>query len=231
MLCSLFSCFDLRRKGDEGDGSRNEIKTMTNIFLCSPFRFVSLSFAFWFCFSSLCSLLYLTEESELEESINDGEVVIDNDEETNPPITNDWLLNSPTREKPTPDDAGFIYEGRVTPPKARKQSRKDAIPLRKEELHYLNLPLLSRFVQANGMIMGRQESQLSAKDQRKVAKLIKTARHMGIIPHVGPWTFEDSGTAGSGELEKMFGNNGKKDEVMKGAMEFEMADDSSTASR
>jgi hypothetical protein len=34
---------------------------------------------------------------------------------------------------------------------------------------------------------------LGAKDQRKVAKLIKRARHLGLIPHMGQWKFEDHG--------------------------------------
>lgn len=41
--------------------------------------------------------------------------------------------------------------------------------------------------------MNRVQSRLGAKDQRKIAKLVKRARHLGLIPHIGQWKFEDHG--------------------------------------
>ena len=41
--------------------------------------------------------------------------------------------------------------------------------------------------------MNRVQSRLGAKDQRKVAKLVKRARHLGLIPHMGQWKLEDHG--------------------------------------
>lgn len=41
--------------------------------------------------------------------------------------------------------------------------------------------------------MNRTQSRLGAKDQRKVAKLVKRARHLGLIPVLGQWKFEDKG--------------------------------------
>ena len=41
--------------------------------------------------------------------------------------------------------------------------------------------------------MNRVQSRLGAKDQRKVSKLIKRARHLGLIPVLGQWKVEDHG--------------------------------------
>jgi len=46
-----------------------------------------------------------------------------------------------------------------------------------------NVPLLSAFLSPAGMIKPRRLSGLCAKCQRKVAKTIKRARHIGVIPH------------------------------------------------
>ncbi|EED88776.1 predicted protein, partial [Thalassiosira pseudonana CCMP1335] len=58
-------------------------------------------------------------------------------------------------------------------------------PLPKKILHHNNLILLRRYVTPGGKIMNRVQSRLGAKDQRKVAKLVKRARHLGLIPHMG----------------------------------------------
>lgn len=76
---------------------------------------------------------------------------------------------------------------------ARKVNRKKAKPIPRDLLHHNNLSLLRRFVTPGGQIMNRVQSRLGAKDQRKVAKLIKRARHLGLIPHLGQWKLEDHG--------------------------------------
>lgn len=76
---------------------------------------------------------------------------------------------------------------------ARKVNRRHAKPLPKRALHHNNLALLRRYTTPGGKIMNRVQSRLGAKDQRKVAKLIKRARHLGLIPHLGQWKFEDHG--------------------------------------
>lgn len=42
---------------------------------------------------------------------------------------------------------------------------------------------LSRFLSPAGMIKPRRVSGLCAKCQRKVAKTVKQARHLGVLPH------------------------------------------------
>mmetsp|Transcript_38986 Transcript_38986/g.93827 ORF Transcript_38986/g.93827 Transcript_38986/m.93827 type:complete len:518 (+) Transcript_38986:97-1650(+) len=76
---------------------------------------------------------------------------------------------------------------------ARKVNRKHAKPIPRRLLHHNNLSLLRRYTTPGGKIMNRVQSRLGAKDQRKIAKLVKRARHMGLIPHIGQWKFEDHG--------------------------------------
>lgn len=75
----------------------------------------------------------------------------------------------------------------------RKVNRKHAKLLPKRLLHHNNLSLLRRYTTPGGKIMNRVQSRLGAKDQRKIAKLVKRARHLGLIPHIGQWKFEDHG--------------------------------------
>ena len=77
---------------------------------------------------------------------------------------------------------------------ARKVNRRHAKPLPTAALHHNNLVLLRRYSTPGGKIMNRVQSRLGAKDQRKVAKLIKRARHLGLIPYMGQWKFEDHGS-------------------------------------
>jgi len=76
---------------------------------------------------------------------------------------------------------------------ARKVNRRNAKPIPKRLLHHNNLSLLRRYTTPGGKIMNRVQSRLGAKDQRKISKLVKRARHLGLIPHLGQWKFEDHG--------------------------------------
>ena len=75
----------------------------------------------------------------------------------------------------------------------RKVNRRHAQPIPKRLLHQNNLSLLRRYTTPGGKIMNRVQSRLGAKDQRKIAKLVKRARHLGLIPHLGQWKLEDHG--------------------------------------
>ena len=76
---------------------------------------------------------------------------------------------------------------------SRLVNRKNAKPIPKDLLHQNNLALLRRYITPTGQIMSRMHSRLGAKDQRKVAKLIKRARHLGLIPHSGQFAVEAHG--------------------------------------
>jgi len=67
-------------------------------------------------------------------------------------------------------------------------------------LHHNNLLLLRRYVTPGGQIMSRRQSRLGAKDQRKISKLVKRARHLGLIPHQGQWKVEDHGNTKENDL-------------------------------
>jgi len=98
----------------------------------------------------------------------------------------------------------------------RKVNRKHAKLLPKQILHHNNLSLLRRYTTPGGKIMNRVQSRLGAKDQRKIAKLVKRARHLGLIPHLGQWKFEDHGNLqerglSDAEADNVGGAEGKRD--------------------
>lgn len=76
---------------------------------------------------------------------------------------------------------------------AKKVNRRKAQLIPTSLLHHNNLLLLRRYMTPGGQIMNRVQSRLGAKDQRKMAKLIKRARHLGLIPYIGQWKVEDHG--------------------------------------
>mmetsp|Transcript_18415 Transcript_18415/g.40025 ORF Transcript_18415/g.40025 Transcript_18415/m.40025 type:complete len:474 (-) Transcript_18415:270-1691(-) len=76
---------------------------------------------------------------------------------------------------------------------ARKVNRRHAKPIPRRLLHQNNLSLLRRYTTPGGKIMNRVQSRLGAKDQRKISKLVKRARQLGLIPYMGQWKYEDHG--------------------------------------
>mmetsp|Transcript_26883 Transcript_26883/g.32592 ORF Transcript_26883/g.32592 Transcript_26883/m.32592 type:complete len:394 (-) Transcript_26883:58-1239(-) len=85
----------------------------------------------------------------------------------------------------------------------KKVNRREAKLIPKELLHHNNLELLRRYVTPGGQILNRVNSRLGAKDQRKIAKMIKRARAMGLIPHVGQWKLVDEGDRINDDLERL----------------------------
>lgn len=69
-------------------------------------------------------------------------------------------------------------------PSAKESRRKDAFhqlgidPLRES----LNPALLSHFVTDMGRVLGRADTQLTWRSQRRLSKAIRRAKMMGIIP-------------------------------------------------
>lgn len=106
--------------------------------------------------------------------------------DANASSSQDWLENI------MPSDLEF----------PRRVNRRDAKPIPKELLHHNNLALLRRYVTPGGQIVNRTQSRLGAKDQRKVAKLIKRARHLGLIPVIGKWKYEDHGDLFADDLDQ-----------------------------
>ena len=52
------------------------------------------------------------------------------------------------------------------------------------EVDYKDVATLSKFVNRQGRIVPRIYSKLTAKNQRKVAKAIKKARQMALLPYI-----------------------------------------------
>lgn len=50
------------------------------------------------------------------------------------------------------------------------------------EINYMNVELLSRYVSERGRIMPSRISSISAKKQRKLARAIKRARMLALMP-------------------------------------------------
>jgi ribosomal protein S18 len=61
-----------------------------------------------------------------------------------------------------------------------------------DELHHLDVVNLRRFLSDDAEILGKPLSGLCSKCQRKVAKCVKTARQLGVLPHIGQYFIEDS---------------------------------------
>jgi len=102
----------------------------------------------------------------------------------------------------TSEDAWMedIVPSDLAPP--RKLNRREAKPIPKQLLHHNNLALLRRYVTPGGQILNRVQSRLGAKDQRKIAKLVKRARALGLIPHIGQWKYEDHGDLYADDIDE-----------------------------
>lgn len=107
----------------------------------------------------------------------------------------------------------------------RKVNRRHAQLIPKRLLHHNNLSLLRRYTTPGGKIMNRIQSRLGAKDQRKIAKLVKRARHLGLIPHLGQWKLEDHGYLYERGVVDVVSKKSKEEgdnETMKKAWEVEL---------
>ncbi len=55
---------------------------------------------------------------------------------------------------------------------------------RVKHVDYKDVEVLKRFLTPHARIMPRRKTGLSAKNQRKLAKAVKRAREMGLLPYV-----------------------------------------------
>jgi len=120
----------------------------------------------------------------------------DDSDDQNPDLGLEWMTATAQRSMAGVDDIEYDPFADLSPSDlnpAKLVNRRKAKPIPKEALHHNNLSLLRRYITPGGQIMNRVQSRLGAKDQRKISKLIKRARHLGFIPHLGQWNFEDTG--------------------------------------
>lgn len=62
--------------------------------------------------------------------------------------------------------------------------KKDATNEASLKIDYKNVSLLKKYTSDSGKILPRRITMVTAKEQRKIAKAIKTARAMALMPYV-----------------------------------------------
>jgi ribosomal protein S18 len=72
----------------------------------------------------------------------------------------------------------------INPPKMRSQLRKKYLikNISRKDIHWKNIPLLIRFLNDGGKIMNRYQTRLPYPVHRKLAKVVKHARNLGLLP-------------------------------------------------
>ena len=65
---------------------------------------------------------------------------------------------------------------------ARKKDNTDLPHIR--YFDYKDLETLKKFINPHGRIVGRTYTKLPAREQRELARAVKNARYMGILPFV-----------------------------------------------
>jgi small subunit ribosomal protein S18 len=118
-------------------------------------------------------------------------------------LNSKWMSSSAMRfMDDTKDDDPFsdLLPSDLSP--ARLVNRRKAKPIPRQLLHHNNLALLRRYITPSGQIMNRVQSRLGAKDQRKIAKLIKRARHLGLIPTSGHFVVEAHGNIHEKDIDQ-----------------------------
>ena len=80
-------------------------------------------------------------------------------------------------------DLGTVSElkNERMPRRFQRRRQSQFVP---DYIDWKDVDFLRRFIPERGKIMPRRISQISAKDQRRVAKAIKRARSMALIPFV-----------------------------------------------
>ncbi|NJN96528.1 MAG: 30S ribosomal protein S18 [Anaerolineales bacterium] len=63
--------------------------------------------------------------------------------------------------------------------------RRRVCPIKYEEVDWKNMDSLRYFVSDDGSIRPRRKTGANAKLQRKVAVMVKRARHMALLPYTG----------------------------------------------
>ena len=105
-----------------------------------------------------------------------------------------WLTAGAQREMQDPPALHPVFDmmpSDLSPSTLVNRNKAKFIP--RSLLSHLNISFLRRYITPAGQIMARSLTRLGAKDQRKIAKLIKRARQIGLIPHYGRWKVEDHG--------------------------------------
>lgn len=87
---------------------------------------------------------------------------------------------SPVAEKE--DDRRDTSSGRPRPRRRRKVSFLSQNKIR--QVDYKDVAVLKRFINEEGKILGRRHTGTTAKEQRMIARAIRRAREMALLPFV-----------------------------------------------
>eukprot|EP00934_Nitzschia_sp_Nitz4_P004897 Nitzschia sp. Nitz4//scaffold11_size288233//105075//106184//NITZ4_000761-RA/size288233-processed-gene-0.156-mRNA-1//1//CDS//3329534035//4887//frame0 len=133
------------------------------------------------------------DEDDIPVESTSGRGVLDGYADTDE-LNNKWLSSNAARfmdDGKDDDPFSDLLPSDLSP--SRLVNRRDAKPIPRHLLHHNNVALLRRYITPTGQIMNRVQSRLGAKDQRKVAKLIKRARALGLLPMAGQFAVECHG--------------------------------------
>jgi len=74
----------------------------------------------------------------------------------------------------------------INQPKSRSELRKKFMikTIKKKDINWKNLPLLARFLNEGGKLMNKYQTRLPSGVHRKLAKTVKHARNMGLLPFI-----------------------------------------------
>ena len=79
-------------------------------------------------------------------------------------------------------DLSDVQKFDKAPRRFQRRRQKERVPA---YIDWKDTDYLKKFVPERGKIMPRRISGISAKDQRRIAKAIKRARSMALLPFVG----------------------------------------------
>jgi ribosomal protein S18 len=116
-------------------------------------------------------------------------------EEEEDELASKWLTARAAREMDDGvDDNPYAdtMPGDMSPSNLVNRRRAKRIPT--EQVHHQNLYLLQTFLDpVTALIRPRVQTRLGARDQRKIAKMVKRSRALGLIPNVGQFKVERTG--------------------------------------
>jgi small subunit ribosomal protein S18 len=88
--------------------------------------------------------------------------------------------SAPQRRRPPAASRTIVVESSST-----RNNRIDEFAASKTTPDYKNVDQLRRYINAQGKILPRRRTGLSAKNQRLLARAIKRARHLALLPMPG----------------------------------------------
>jgi small subunit ribosomal protein S18 len=99
----------------------------------------------------------------------------------------DGLIDEELEEE-LEEEEGFTAPEEYVEREGSGRVRRIGSDVRYEEIDYKNIGLLSRFLDRRGRILSRRKTRVSAKVQRKIAREIKRARQLALLPYTADQT-------------------------------------------